>query len=880
MNKRRVCFRVLVLVTVLSLSVPVYASEMRDPGVTEEELGNEVDESQTEQFETTSPWLKGNEDETIYSNPLDGSDELSSQIEPDTPGQIEKAISGLLRNIASAIIQLLDKYLGASLDSIVYGRVGSGYPNRVNIFTFELRKGNPYGVTGAVAYTVLRSIAYIFMALQFIWTLAKASFSGYTGKSREEIKSRFYTLIMNFCLLALMPFFLDLALYLRDVVLYGLKEVTSQLITGGGSFNLSDTFYIVSENSGSFIDAVMYMGTVVLTIYFVCIYVSIALDMLLCFVIFPITCVLNRQGRSALEAWGLSVLSDLCTPVLDAILLLVPLLTSVMLSDVISGVQIIQLLMCMLIIPLRGQLKEKLGLSRGGERNGMFGAMAGLAAGRLLGSRIKAGASRIKEAVQDAKRSRLHGEMADLDKEEEESLLAGYSSLRAMPAGEKGRTTDKEEKFRGGIQSAKKDSSGEESGASYAEAAEGKEDMDRSVNDWRQEHGNSDTEEYHEPFTREEAARELEASIDAKEDEIAAMREEKAGYLQREKEQRLAMLNTGTGSEDYKKAQQKAAEYALKASEVDKHIQSASRQLSHLRRQEERISSTGLRGRRVSDFDVRRAKLLEQQADINNFEQPEFKGVLSNARLKELYRARAIRSGAQAAAGVAGAVGGGVLAGSLASFTPPSTAMVLSAGGVSVGSSIGEAGVSAVSDGIRILKRSQSIVESPGPVMQYTRVSVEEIPGGNTGISGNRKQEEIHISENFVATEESLSSRDEETSENFKTIQIDAVRALNRMVNGTGDPKNSRIVKALKDANLQVEAYLAAIDEESRAGITQEMEQSYRIEAQTEKIVDTILEHMVLEGRYEKGSAAYRYAKEFLLERVEKIVEEKNQSLL
>lgn len=429
--KKIQAFTILLLLCLCLLpSVQVSATEIRDPINLPDRITNDVDGSQTDRYETTSPWLSGNEDNSIYSNTLDGGNGNSTQITPDTPGKVEKYISELIRNITSSIIDLLNQYLGASLDGIIYGRVGSGHPNRVNIFSFELRKGNPYGVTGAVAYSVLRSIAYIFMALQFIYLLAKASFSGYTAKSREELKNSFYTLVLNFCLLALMPFFLDIVLYIRDVILYGLKEVTSQLITGGGTLNLSDAFYIVSENSGTFVDAVMYAGTVALTIYFTCIYVSVAMDVLVCFVAFPLTCVLGKQNRNNLEGWCMNILSDICTPIIDAVLLLVPLLTSVMLADVVAGVQIIQLIMCMLVIPMRGQIKEKLGLGRGGERYGMFGAMAGFALGRMIGNRIKAGVGKLKEAYGDVQKSREYRELSKLDQEEEERLVSDYNRQR------------------------------------------------------------------------------------------------------------------------------------------------------------------------------------------------------------------------------------------------------------------------------------------------------------------------------------------------------------------------------------------------------------------------------------------------------------------
>lgn len=911
MKKFRGLTVLFLLVLCLLPSFPVSATEIHELPNLPDSITNEVDDSQTDKYETTSPWLAGNEDDSIYSNTLDGGNGSSTQIVPDTPGKVEKYISELLRNIASSLIGLLNGRLGASLDSIVYGRVGSGHPNRVNIFSFELRKGNPYGVTGAVAYGVLRSIAYVFMGLKFICLLARASFSGYTAKSREELKNTFYTLILNFCLLALMPFFLDVVLYIRDVVLYGLKEVTARLITGGGSLNLSDAFYMVSENSGRFVDAVMYLGTVALTIYFACIYVSVAMDMLVCFVVFPITCVLGKQNKSNLETWCMSILSDICTPVVDAVLLLVPLLTSVMLSNVVAGVQIIQLIMCMLIIPMRGQIKEKLGLGRGGERYGMLGAMTGFAVGRMLWGRVRAGVGKLKDAYGDAKRSREYGELAKVDQEEEESLVSGYNSRRGYnqaspenpPAGEDDSVSNESEGFRNLAADSDEMEQEPDTGDAVWHPA------DASVMESPGENGDDVMEDSGDgpesaarqiPRTREEVEKDLQDSIDAKESEIADLRVEKAEYQEKEKEQRLAMMDMKAGTQPFKQAQKKALEYGLKAGETEKRIQKAGRQLSRLRGEARTISGSGRNVHAahtgsVSDFDARRRAILAKHADINNFEQPEFKGVLSNARLKELYRARAIQTGVQAAAGAAGAVGGGVLLGSLGSFMPASTSIMLAAGGSVVGSAVARAGTDAAMGGMRTLTK---IKLSAGGGGQPGERMTEKMPGGaeividetaiipaiiqnKAAVVAERPENEIRVQEVLTAPSvEGGPVLRSETAARIEEIQMEAVRTLNTIMARDRGTYNNLVIRAMKDANLQVEAYFASMDEETKSSITQDETRYYRIEMQTEKIVETLLGRMAANGKLEKGSDDYKYAKEYLRERVCKIVEEKNQSLL
>ncbi len=100
----------------------VYASQS-------DSIENDVDEGNNNRFGTTSPWLKGTSDESIYGIPLMRG--KNSRYTVGKPGRVEKYIAELLRNIGSSVITLLQDNIGASLDSIVYGRVGSGQPNKV-----------------------------------------------------------------------------------------------------------------------------------------------------------------------------------------------------------------------------------------------------------------------------------------------------------------------------------------------------------------------------------------------------------------------------------------------------------------------------------------------------------------------------------------------------------------------------------------------------------------------------------------------------------------------------------------------------------------------------------------------------------------------------
>lgn len=407
------CFIVFILCMVFHLPTVVSAANGN----------NKVKVGMEDNFPSYSPWLE-DYDNSIYENPIDAKEDPVN-IEPEDPGFVEKSISELIRNIASSFLNLLETSLNASLDTIIYGRVGSGHPNSVNIYAFELRNGNPYGVTGSVCYSLIRSMCYIFMGVMFVFLLAKSAWGGRTSRTREEIKSYFSNMVLKFICFALMPYFLDVALYVRDVVLYGIKNITSQMITGGATLNISEVFLQRAEASGTFIDSVMYLGTVILTGYFIFIYIAVALDLMICMVAYP-GINMFPKGKETNSQLLKAILGDIITPVIDAVLLLIPLLTSFMLSDVIKGVAIIQLVMCMLIIPSRSRIKGLLGVQNYAERNGIMGLLGAAALGRTIGKKVKSGIEQMGEVAKDVKNSHMYGELAGVDREEQENLVSEY----------------------------------------------------------------------------------------------------------------------------------------------------------------------------------------------------------------------------------------------------------------------------------------------------------------------------------------------------------------------------------------------------------------------------------------------------------------------
>lgn len=868
----------------------VYAS-----GISGDGIENEVSEENEDRFGTTSPWLSGTQDSSIYENTIDAGEE-EQDISINTPGRVEKYIAELIRNIASALIGLLQDTIGASIDSIIYGRVGSGRPNTVNIYAFELRKGNPYGVTASVCYALLRGMMFIFLGVSFVFQLAKAAWSGQTAKSRDEIKSILPTLLIKFCALMLMPYLLDVALYVRDVLLYGIKEVTGQMVTGGATLSLSKAFLFNAERSGTFVDAAMYLGTVVLTIYFVFLYVSVAIDMLVCFVSFPFVCVFHNRKKDLIGGWTSTVFSNLMMPVIDAVLLLVPLLTSLMLSDVIRGVAVIQLVMCMLIIPARVRLKALLGI-QSNERNGFLGAMAVMTLTRALADRVKQGVGKIAEVVSDAKKSRMHGELDEIDREEEESLLSGEGGVKEkpeavyeetgnrIPGEEDGLQTDRgsldaDEMRPGSMELLKPDEEIGGQDAGIPDKIPNKTDVDTDIT------GDIKGD------TKGDALREVDRQMEQSQSALDDMKLERSELIQKDKQLKRQMLNHTRGSEEYKQLERERADVESQTAALDNRIAQESGKLNRLRGQSKELHTAfGMRNT-PTKFEEKRAEILCKRANINNFEQPEFKGVLSNDEMRKLYRNRAIAKSVKVAVGTAGAAAGGAAAGASAVFLGSSGAAMASAGGIRAGAAIGETAVDLSVEAARVAKPAvakankavyhAADMAASAYLMQKIRPVAMRIPL-DMGDLSQTGQEILPVDDrasdgaNIPQTSE-ISYETTDTDIRAQVIS-DAQRVITRAVSAKGHIRNSSMLYVMQQANLNLEREIAVLREEGTV-LTDEEIRTRRIHVQENMLTSELMAQLEHTAGYQKDTEAYAEAEKLIKERIGAMLTERDKPLI
>lgn len=954
---------------------------------TEDGLTNEVNEANVNRFSEKSPWLD-HADESIYSDDIDAG-ETPQQIEPKDPGLVEKYASELIRNATSSLISLLEGKMGAGIDRIIYGRVGSGKPNSVNIYAFELRSGNPYGVTASVCYALLRSIIFVLLGIYFVFILAKSAWTGHTAQNREQIKSNLYLIAVKFIYLALMPYLFDVVLYVRDVVLHGLKSVTGMMLADGAKLSLSNAFLLNAEFTGRFIDAMMYLGTVGLTLYFAVIYIAIAIDMLVCFIAFPILCLMQSPKRNLMDSWVMTVLSNVLTPVLDAVLLLIPLLTSMMLADVIEGIAFIQLIMCMLIIPARNRIKALLGV-QSNERGGFFSAMALLALGRTIAGKTKGAIKRGADIRSDLEKSRAHKEMADADEEESDAILGGFGQNSTQSRAGQGsleELSSRDENSLGELDTSAIDAGGpeersvEDYDAGYSEdpfysaydtdlerhesmpvqaedfgeseiigesegefhegiperagtAGEGIEEnrtsnesikagaLEGKPEEMETQEGNvpEDLKETEvsggvngEVLSRNQILRDLDKSMEQKQRTIDALKVQKAGFQTEQKRVESQMLNHDRGSEEYRQLEKQRAQMALRASETEQKIAGQMQNLNQLRNEAKAVKGS-MAGATPTLFDDKKAEILCKRANINNFDQPEFRNALSNAQMAKLYQKRAAQNLAKGAAATVGTFAGGAMLGGAAMFMQPGTAMMgvtagASAGAV-VGSGIISAGVAAsgtakwAGNKVRFIKEvEQSKIGTgvdfadayaqapvyPGAAQTMGQPIMENQPkqGAVSPVSvktRNSQVEDVIVVPKQTATLSEMGVENIQQVENTvqkiqEEIEQDSIRALQKVFSPAGMFKSSVALTALERANVEAEKYFATLRETGAPELTRKQEIEKRVDFQTRCITEEVLDSLSISPDYEKGTENYRKAEEIIHTKVRMIVEKRNKDL-
>lgn len=380
----------------------------------------------------------GNPASSIYGDDL-GEEAFKNDADPNEegakPNWFIKIICSILAALGHGIFAMLS-FCHANLDRLVFGRVMGGSTSNVAYYTFELQANNPYGAVGSLVYNIIRGAIYVLVAVMFGAKMAGAAWKRGRGAStiaaKEAVKSAAFVILA----LALMPNVLDLMLYLRDLLLYAIAKGVYGNSYFSGSTSIITAFRDLvteaenGENAGALIlNTIMYDALGVLNVVYVFVYIGVALNMTVLFIMFPISVLKSMYDKRTFGQWLSVMLACILVPVGDTALLAIPCYLGKNFATNFGGssslaLGLVQIGCCMMLLQARNMVKQSIGVSTGlGEGSGIHMGM--MAARSALNAGMK-GFSKVKNGLKSAKEDDTNAKMAEANAQIDDREMAEH----------------------------------------------------------------------------------------------------------------------------------------------------------------------------------------------------------------------------------------------------------------------------------------------------------------------------------------------------------------------------------------------------------------------------------------------------------------------
>lgn len=344
----------------------------------------------------------------------------------DEPSGVTKVIMEFLCWLIFMLADQLDSILttgGIALDNVIFGRV-AGYgvmpaneTDYITLFGFELNPGNPYGFVGAILFQRLRSYVYVFMAIYCLFKMVRIAISGDYYKMKMDFSSFLQNALLAFTFIVMMPYIFDMYLYIRDVLIKAVTFGTLQDLFGTTGFLAS--FRAAAESSSlNLVPNLMYLGAVILSLVVAGLYVAYAMCMMVHFIFFPFICLRGIGNSGVYKEWAMETLGLTIMPLVDGMLLIIPLTFSDMANGNIAF-NLLSLVSCGMLLTARKQARRSLGIKENGLDMGALATVMGL--GHMLkgvGKTVGRMGKKIGAAGAAAQAAKEDANMADMYEQE------------------------------------------------------------------------------------------------------------------------------------------------------------------------------------------------------------------------------------------------------------------------------------------------------------------------------------------------------------------------------------------------------------------------------------------------------------------------------
>lgn len=270
--------------------------------------------------------------EMLYGTPEASELRIPESVEEEDPGIVEEFFSGLVTSLAKQLNNLLKSHdINLSIDGIVFGRLTGGITGgsyvKADFTHFGLEENNPWGIIGATIFYTLRNVCFVVLPIVLLGLLFMELFHN-SGAGRARLKELAMHTVYVFGLLFILPYALDLFIYVRDVVLFSVHQSLNNLIRsiGGGnepgSVGMVDMMIEIQD--GRILNALILLASVCAGLFFLVDYIRIALLLTLSFGLFPLIAVMSFWNQKKLSEWSSVFFPNLLVPFIDMLLVLIP----------------------------------------------------------------------------------------------------------------------------------------------------------------------------------------------------------------------------------------------------------------------------------------------------------------------------------------------------------------------------------------------------------------------------------------------------------------------------------------------------------------------------------------------------------------------------
>lgn len=338
-------------------------------------------------------------------------EEAKEAYENEEAGFIEIWISSFYYAGGVGYEVLMDAAGVPGLTDLILGNPAEGETVSSTTFSFEV--GNPYGTIAALSFSLIRRMVLVLMFYVCFYRIVRMAWTKGSGQEWAQFKEDMSRFVLTFLLLFLMPVLFDIGLEIKTEFLSNFSTALNSAL-GSGEMDIVDHYREAAAFTFRITNTLMYLGALAITFFFLFEYVGMAFSTMLLFIIFPFIAIMGNFDKTLLGTWGKNVVSLFITPVMDYMLLCVPLMFAAFFPDA----WLIKLTLCMTILPTRNAIKVYLGMNSPG--SGILSGMSAIMAGRAIASLAVGVATGAATAVGNIKSGRDDATMADtLDAMEE-----------------------------------------------------------------------------------------------------------------------------------------------------------------------------------------------------------------------------------------------------------------------------------------------------------------------------------------------------------------------------------------------------------------------------------------------------------------------------